>query len=394
MLGENTAVTFYKITQYVVFLIDNSEKCDTMKKTQERMIPLDNYTHTEMVNAALTAPERGEYIEKWLEAPLWGEWESGNIHPEARTKIIAYLGKVWDVCHMSVRDMYKQSGMPQAVLASFLGVPSRTMGDWCTGTRVPPPHVRLMMARLMQFLPSYMGVIHEINNIRQRLNEKNIAPQVQIRRRKVNNMNSIVQVKNNTIAEVVVSIQDLVYSGVQIDTEKIEEAGLDFDELPPLYLMAKIETDGNGNNSISYYYALQDYGNIRSAFGECLENSIYDSPQEAIVGWLPTIIDSYVDWEALAEDLYGPNECIDADEATKAAIWNIYNRTKNNCLFYEKEGQTQSLLNEIGALRGVAYCVEATGGPCCHDEDSMRMFSLRQNMVEQIQRPAPEKKSE
>ena len=39
----------------------------------------------------------------------------------------------------------------------------------------------------------------------------------------------------------------------------------------------------------------------------------------------------------------------------------IYKRTLNNCEFYEKENKPLNLLNEIGVLRGVAYCLEAAG---------------------------------
>lgn len=342
---------------------------------------MENYMYAEMINNALTAPSRSEYIDHWLSSSLWGEWEDGCVPPAVRAKIISYLGKVWDVCHMSVRDMYMQSGMPQAVLASFLGVPARTMNDWCTGTRVPPPHVHLMIARLMRYMPSYMSVLYEINKIRQNNNQKIIAPMVQIKRKKVSNMNSVVQVKDNTIAEAVISIQDLVYSGVQIDTDKIEAAGLRFEDLPPLYLMAKIETDENGNDSINYYYSLKDYGNIHSAFGEVLENSIYDTPKEALAGWMYTILDAYVLWQDLAEDMYGPDESVDADEATKKLLWDKFNQTKKNCLFYEKEGKQQSLLNEIGVLRGIASCLEPmVGQDQVVDADFLRLLEIQQKL--------------
>lgn len=39
----------------------------------------------------------------------------------------------------------------------------------------------------------------------------------------------------------------------------------------------------------------------------------------------------------------------------------IYNRTMNNCKFYEKENQALKLLNEIGVLRGISYCLENEG---------------------------------
>lgn len=39
----------------------------------------------------------------------------------------------------------------------------------------------------------------------------------------------------------------------------------------------------------------------------------------------------------------------------------LYNRTLNNCVFYEKENDTLHLVSEIGCLRGIAYCLEEMG---------------------------------
>lgn len=45
----------------------------------------------------------------------------------------------------------------------------------------------------------------------------------------------------------------------------------------------------------------------------------------------------------------------------KQTIFKDFDRTLRNCRFYEKEGMTQCLLNEIGVLRGLAYALEAHG---------------------------------
>lgn len=39
----------------------------------------------------------------------------------------------------------------------------------------------------------------------------------------------------------------------------------------------------------------------------------------------------------------------------------IYKRTMKNCLFYQEKGFKDALLNEIGVLRGVVYCMETVG---------------------------------
>lgn len=37
------------------------------------------------------------------------------------------------------------------------------------------------------------------------------------------------------------------------------------------------------------------------------------------------------------------------------SIFDVYERTKNNIRFYQREGDEKLLLNEIGCLRGVVY---------------------------------------
>lgn len=61
----------------------------------------------------------------------------------------------------------------------------------------------------------------------------------------------------------------------------------------------------------------------------------------------------------------------------------LYNRTMENCLLYEKEGNKKALLNEIGCLRGIAYCLEYFMW-YKHYSDSrfLRMIELQQEMKE------------
>lgn len=57
----------------------------------------------------------------------------------------------------------------------------------------------------------------------------------------------------------------------------------------------------------------------------------------------------------------------------------IFERTKRNCLYYERNGERMSLMNEIGVLRGVAYCMEQAS-ICPHDEEFLRLIALQQEM--------------
>lgn len=46
----------------------------------------------------------------------------------------------------------------------------------------------------------------------------------------------------------------------------------------------------------------------------------------------------------------------------KENMIDIYNRTFNNCVFYKGKGDNKHLLNEIGVLRGIVYCIESIIG--------------------------------
>lgn len=58
-----------------------------------------------------------------------------------------------------------------------------------------------------------------------------------------------------------------------------------------------------------------------------------------------------------------------------------FERTLRNCSFYEKEGKAMSLANEIGVLRGIAYCMELEG-ECPHTEEFMHFIEIQQKLKE------------
>ena len=60
-------------------------------------------------------------------------------------------------------------------------------------------------------------------------------------------------------------------------------------------------------------------------------------------------------------------------------IISVYNRTYNNCKFYLEKGDKERLLNEIGALRGIIYCIGATIG-----EDNINSVINTQQFLELI----------
>lgn len=96
--------------------------------------------------AALESSDRDFFI---------SEWSTSSIFPEDADLLETanYVGQVWDVAHMSVRDICTAAGLTQIALATKFCIPRRTVEDWCTGRRPTKDYDRLMMARLLDLLP-------------------------------------------------------------------------------------------------------------------------------------------------------------------------------------------------------------------------------------------------
>lgn len=62
-------------------------------------------------------------------------------------------------------------------------------------------------------------------------------------------------------------------------------------------------------------------------------------------------------------------------------IKELYERTLNNCKFYERENDSKHLLNEIGVLRGIAYAMEAVG-ECPHNEEFLHYIEKQNELFE------------
>lgn len=58
----------------------------------------------------------------------------------------AKLSTVWDVAHLSMRELVARTGLSQTAFAKQAGVPRRTVQDWCGEKRACPAYVRFLLA--------------------------------------------------------------------------------------------------------------------------------------------------------------------------------------------------------------------------------------------------------
>ena len=58
----------------------------------------------------------------------------------------ARLSTVWDVAHLSMRELVARTSLSQTTFAKRAGIPLRTVQDWCGEQRACPAYVRFLLA--------------------------------------------------------------------------------------------------------------------------------------------------------------------------------------------------------------------------------------------------------
>lgn len=96
-----------------------------------------------LFNAAGVEQDRERYT---------AEWSSSSIfYPKPETQdidaneLVDSLGNIWDVSHMTTRDIRQHLGLTQAAFAERFCVPRRTVEGW-EARRTTPPYVVLLLA--------------------------------------------------------------------------------------------------------------------------------------------------------------------------------------------------------------------------------------------------------
>lgn len=56
------------------------------------------------------------------------------------------LTQIWNIAHMTMKEIVSASGMTQSAFAKCAGVPLRTLQGWCGETRECPSYLRFLLA--------------------------------------------------------------------------------------------------------------------------------------------------------------------------------------------------------------------------------------------------------
>lgn len=106
---------------------------------------MNDHTFSTLWDEALTTADRDAYVSDWELSSIWADEPEAEI-PQDR---IDYLGHLWDVAHMSVREICKTAKLSQVALSQRFCIPYRTVQNWCGDVSKCTNYDRLMMAECL-----------------------------------------------------------------------------------------------------------------------------------------------------------------------------------------------------------------------------------------------------
>lgn len=107
----------------------------------------DFYT---LFGAATTEQDKFRFIAEWSSSYIF--FPDGEDGPDIdAAELSDTLANIWDVAHLTTRDIRRHLGMTQAAFAERFCIPRRTVEGWETG-RTTPAYIVLMLAELTGIL--------------------------------------------------------------------------------------------------------------------------------------------------------------------------------------------------------------------------------------------------
>lgn len=92
---------------------------------------------------ALATADRDAYVSDGALSIVWDDAPGDDI-PADRLDI---LGQLWDVAHLTIKDIRAHTGLSQAAFATRYCIPRRTVENWESGTSACPDYLRLLLAQ-------------------------------------------------------------------------------------------------------------------------------------------------------------------------------------------------------------------------------------------------------
>ena len=110
---------------------------------------LNHHNFYILFTAATKEQDRERYIAEWSTSSIfYPEPDGPDIDAD---ELPDALGNIWDVAHLTTRDIRQHLGLTQAAFAERFCIPRRTVEGW-EARRTTPPYVVLLLAESASML--------------------------------------------------------------------------------------------------------------------------------------------------------------------------------------------------------------------------------------------------
>ena len=96
-----------------------------------------------LADGAVKYADRDAYVSDYRLSSIWGDADDAVDIPPERIELVA---KMWDICHLSLKDIRAAAGLTQAAFSRRFLIPTRTIEDWEAGQRECRLYLRLLLA--------------------------------------------------------------------------------------------------------------------------------------------------------------------------------------------------------------------------------------------------------
>lgn len=108
---------------------------------------INRHDYNTLLGGAMESPDMDTYIAEWGTSSIFYP-DPDDPGPEVQ-EVVDTLTRIWEVAHITIKDLVAAAGGKMTHLASRFGIPYRTIQDWASGQRQCPGYTLRMMAELL-----------------------------------------------------------------------------------------------------------------------------------------------------------------------------------------------------------------------------------------------------
>ena len=106
-----------------------------------------------LADGAVKYADRDAYVSDYRLSSMWGNADDAADIPPERIELVAQM---WDICHLSIKDIRAAAGLTQLAFSRRFLIPTRTIEEWEAGHRQCSLYLRLLLA-------DAAGIFHRIS---------------------------------------------------------------------------------------------------------------------------------------------------------------------------------------------------------------------------------------